>query len=84
LERGAAVHTRLLDGLGATDRGLKRARFAVLLPVDCPAVLIEAGFLSNQAEAAKIATPAYRQKIAEAIGAGIGHYHDRLRAAARD
>lgn len=81
---GAAVHTRLLDGLGATDRGLKRARFAVLRPVSCPAVLVEAGFLSNRAEAARIGTTGHRQRIAEAIGEGIGEYHDRLRAAAKD
>lgn len=81
---GAAVHTRLLDGLGATDRGLKRARFAVLRPVDCPAVLIEAGFLSNRAEAARIGTADYRQQIAEAIGDGIDHYHSRLRMGAKD
>jgi N-acetylmuramoyl-L-alanine amidase len=81
---GAAVHSRLVAGLGATDRGLKRARFAVLRPVDCPAVLVEAGFLSNPAEARRLGTAAYRQDIAEAIGAGIGHYHERLRAAGRD
>lgn len=81
---GAAVHTRLLDALGATDRGLKRARFAVLRPVNCPAVLVEAGFLSNHAEAARIGTPAHRQRIAEAIGEGIGQYHERLRSAVKD
>lgn len=81
---GAAVHRSLLDGLDAPDRGLKRARFAVLRPVECPAVLVEAGFLSNPAEARKIGTAAYRQEIAEAIGEGIGHYHARLREAAPD
>lgn len=81
---GAAVHRSLVEGLEAADRGQKRARFAVLRPVKCPAVLVEAGFLSNPTEARKIATPGYRQKIAEAIGAGIGHYHARLREAAKN
>ncbi len=76
---GAAVHRSLLRRLDATDRGLKRARFAVLRPITCPAVLVEAGFITNPAEARKIGTPAYRQQIAEAIGEGIGHYHSRLR-----
>jgi N-acetylmuramoyl-L-alanine amidase len=74
----------LVDGLKATDRGLKRARFGVLKPVNCPAVLIEAGFLSNQTEARKIGTEAYRQQIAEAIGAGIGAYHAKLREVAKN
>jgi N-acetylmuramoyl-L-alanine amidase len=79
---GAAIHRNLLEELGAVDRGLKRARFAVLRPSECPAVLIEAGFLSNPAEARKIGTPSYRQDIAEAIGEGIDDYGARLREAA--
>jgi len=75
---GATMHSRLVSGLGGEDRGLKRARFAVLRPLDCPAVLVEAGFLSNRAEAGRIATPAHRQRIAEAIGEGVGAYHARL------
>ncbi|MDI1248166.1 MAG: N-acetylmuramoyl-L-alanine amidase [Lacunisphaera sp.] len=78
----AAIHRKLLAELGAVDRGLKRARFAVLRPSECPAVLIEAGFLSNPAEARKISTPSYRQVIAEAIGEGIDDYGARLREAA--
>lgn len=81
---GAAVHRSLLTRLHASDRGLKRARFAVLRPVACPAVLVEAGFLSNTAEARRIGTASYRQEIAEAIAEGVGHYHDRLRTAAKD
>lgn len=81
---GAALHRSLLTRLEAPDRGLKRARFAVLRPLTCPAVLVEAGFLSNPDEARKISTPAYRQRIAEAIGEGIGQYHARLREAAKN
>jgi N-acetylmuramoyl-L-alanine amidase len=81
---GGALQRSLVDKLKATDRGLKRARFGVLRPVNCPAVLVEAGFLSNQAEARKIGTESYRQDIAEAIGDGIGAYHARLREAAKN
>jgi N-acetylmuramoyl-L-alanine amidase len=78
----AAVHRRLLTRLGAVDRGLKRARFAVLREVRCPAILVEAGFLSNQAEARRVATPAHRQNIAEAIADGIGDYAAQARRTA--
>jgi N-acetylmuramoyl-L-alanine amidase len=68
------IHRALLAGLKAPDRGFKHHKFAVLRLTKCPAVLVEAGFLSNDAEARKINTPAYRQKIAEAIAAGIKDY----------
>jgi N-acetylmuramoyl-L-alanine amidase len=36
-----------------------------------PAVLIEAGYLSNAAEARRIASPEYRQVLAEAVAASL-------------
>lgn len=77
------LHRELLDGLKASDRGLKRGRLAVLRAATCPAVLVEAGFLSNDTEARKIATPAYRQRIAEAIAEGIRVYTNRIEGARR-
>lgn len=47
---------------------------AVLRPLKCPGVLVECGFLTSEAEARRIATPAYRQQIAEALHAGIRGY----------
>lgn len=71
---GYHMHARLVGELSTVDRGLKRARFAVLRLVKCPAVLVEAGYLSNEAEAKKIATPAYRAEIAEALALGVQGY----------
>lgn len=39
-----------------------------------PAVLVECGFLSNEAERTKLETPAYQQQMALAIGLGLLHY----------
>lgn len=77
----AAIHRQLVHGLGAVDRGLKRARFAVLRTIRCPAVLVEGGFLSNRTEARNIGSAAYRQELAGAIGDGIQDYDTHLRAA---
>ena len=57
----------LIRSLGAEDRGVKRARFAVLRFAEIPAALIEGGFMTNPAEAKKIYSTAYRQQMAQAI-----------------
>lgn len=81
---GYQVHRHMIQDLRAADRGLKRARWAVLRDVACPAILIEAGFLSNDAEARRIATPEYRQKIAVAIADGVQAYGNILAGVRRN
>ncbi|HUK83747.1 MAG TPA: N-acetylmuramoyl-L-alanine amidase [Verrucomicrobiae bacterium] len=65
------IQQSLLLATHANDRGVRRARFYVLRNAPCPAVLVEAGFLSNRAEEAKILTPEYREALARAIADGI-------------
>lgn len=75
---GYSLQRELLTKLKASDRGLKRGRLAVLRLAPCPAVLVEAGFLSNDEEAKKIATPAYRQQVAEAIADAVRQYANTI------
>jgi len=75
---GYTLQRELLTKLKASDRGLKRGRLAVLRLAPCPAVLVEAGFLSNDEEAKKIATPAYRQQVAEAIADAVRQYANTI------
>ena len=77
------IQRRLVKSTGAEDRGVRRARFAVLRTLSCPGVLIEGGFMSSRKEGALIADAAYRQKIAEAVSAGIVDYALRGRPAAK-
>lgn len=57
------------------DRGIKRARFAVLRRSHNPAILVEGGFLSNSTgDLPLIRTPDFRQKIAQQIADGITQY----------
>lgn len=66
------VHRRILAATGAGDRGVKKARFmGALRNQNRPAILIEGGYLSNPAEARRITTAAYRQKLAEAVAAAL-------------
>jgi N-acetylmuramoyl-L-alanine amidase len=57
----------LVGKLRAEDRGVKRARFAVLRFAEIPAALIEGGFMTHPAEAKKIYSSPYRQQMAQAI-----------------
>jgi N-acetylmuramoyl-L-alanine amidase len=68
------VQKALTRNLAVPDRGVRRARFAVLRDAVMPAVLIEAGFMSHPAEGRKIFTAAYRQKMAQAIVEGLLAY----------
>lgn len=77
-----ALQRELLDRLKAPDRGKKLMHLAVLRPLKCPGVLVECGFLTSDVEVRKIATPAYRQQIAEALQAGIRGYAADVEAAA--
>jgi len=72
LRYAVRLQRALLEINGATDRGVRRARYpAVLRGSSQPAVLIEGGYLSNPHEARKIADPAYRQKLAEAVARAL-------------
>jgi N-acetylmuramoyl-L-alanine amidase len=68
----------LTRNLGVEDRGVHRARFAVLRDATMPAALIEAGFMSHPEEGRKIFTPEYRRKIARSIVEGLNAYKQGL------
>jgi N-acetylmuramoyl-L-alanine amidase len=72
IQYAARLHRAMLKVNGHLDRGVQRARFIrVVREQECPAVLMEGGFLSNEREARRIADPAYRQRIAEALAEGL-------------
>jgi N-acetylmuramoyl-L-alanine amidase len=75
---GYNLHRQLIGELKGSDRGYKRYRLAVLRTLHCPGALVEAAYLSNDAEARKLATPEFRQKIAEALADGIRNYAGAL------
>lgn len=68
------IQKSLVTGLSTEDRGVRRARFAVLRDVTVPAVLIEGGFMSHPSEGKKIFGPTYRKQMAQAIAQGIVAY----------
>ena len=68
------IYHSLLGHIPEFDRGIKRARFAVLRLTKVPAVLVEGGFLTEPGECRLIAQQDWRAKLAQAIGVGIENY----------
>jgi N-acetylmuramoyl-L-alanine amidase len=72
------IQKALVRNNGSEDRGVKRARYAVLRTARMPAVLVEAGFMTNPAEAANIYSAAWRKKTAQAIVTALRNYRSLL------
>lgn len=77
---GYNIQRQLVHDLQTTDRGLRRGRLAVLKTLNCPGVLVEVGFLSNNEECEKFRLPGFRQKIAQSIAEGVVYYHSTVNA----
>ena len=56
---------------GTRNRGVRQAPFRVLMGATMPAVLVEAGFLSNLDEEERFRSIDYRSRVAEAIEAAV-------------
>ncbi len=71
----ADVQSAIIKKTNSKDRGVKHARFLdVLQNQRCPAILVEAGFLSSDREAELIDSVEYRQLLASAIAEGIMNF----------
>jgi N-acetylmuramoyl-L-alanine amidase len=73
-----ALGSSLMERLHCESRGLKIANFYVVRNVCFPAVLIECGFLSNAEDAKQLADESYREKLAQALAAGIAGYRSLM------
>ena len=75
LELAQIVHKHLIKNIPSTkDRGLFQSKFYVINHTTVPAILVEMGFISNDAERAKLVTEKHKQQIAKSIAEGIVEY----------
>ena len=58
------------------DRGVRRARFAVLRLTRMPAILIEGGFLTNVPESQQINDPVWRARLADSVVRGVVSFRE--------
>jgi N-acetylmuramoyl-L-alanine amidase len=68
------IQAELNTLLGTRNRGIKQAPFKILTGVACPAVLIEAAFISNPDEEKKLASEDFQTSVAEAVYRGLAKY----------
>ncbi len=73
------VQGRLSKVNKGPDRGVKTARFRVLVGTHSPAVLTEVGFLSNRRGEALLSSAAHRKKLACAVGSALMEFLEGLK-----
>ncbi len=66
-----------LSSAGIKTRGVRSAKFRVLVGHARPSVLVECGYLTNTVEASRLASGGYQARVAQAIATGV---LDHLRA----
>ena len=60
--------------LGTKDDGTVKSHLYVTMHANMPAILIETAFLTNPSDYAKLSSPDWRQRLAQAIADGIDQY----------
>jgi N-acetylmuramoyl-L-alanine amidase len=68
------VQNRLIRYTRAIDRNEKFARFYVIRNTKMPSILVEGGFVSNEAERKRMKSGRFREALARAIADGIQRY----------
>ena len=78
LDRGenlaADLQNAMTSRMMVANRGIKSRSLFVVRHTRAPAVLVEGGFLSNKIENQMLRNDAYRERIAQALAAGIATY----------
>ncbi|MFH0702343.1 MAG: N-acetylmuramoyl-L-alanine amidase [bacterium] len=68
------IQNKLANAISTPDRGIKNSMFYVIHHTNVPAVLVEIGFLSNDAERFELLTEERKELTAKAIANGILKY----------
>lgn len=68
------IQNQIVSHLETEDRGVKTGNFYVLRMLECPAVLVETAFITNESDEALLADEVKRDQLAAAIARGITDY----------
>ncbi len=68
------IHKHLIAATGLKDRGVKYQNIHVTRETNMPAILLEVGFINHLDDEKKLFDPAFQDRVADAIVAGIYEY----------
>jgi N-acetylmuramoyl-L-alanine amidase len=69
------LQSAIVAATGARDLGVRaRSDLVGFNFADVPVVLVEAGFMTNRREGRRLTTPAYQQRVARGIAAGVAAF----------
>ena len=75
LRAARAMQRALVTTTGAKDNGIvARSDLTGFNWANVPAILVEAGFMTNAEEGARLRTPAYQRVVARALAAGVSAF----------
>ena len=73
----AAAVAESMRGTEGEGLGMRQANYRVLVVTQCPAILVELGYLSNGSDAEMLAESPAQAQLARSIADGIGEYFRR-------
>jgi N-acetylmuramoyl-L-alanine amidase len=76
----ANVLQHMLGATGAYNRGVLRGDYYVIRNAECPAILIEMGFVTHPVEAEQLKNPNYLDRISYGVAKGIVQYLENTQA----
>lgn len=77
LDLAQTLHASLISHIKTRDRGLFKSKFYVINHTNVPAILVEIGFISNDAERAQLISEERKQQTAKSIAEGILKYLEK-------
>lgn len=75
LQLANSIQSAIVDTVKTNNRGVRSANFYVLRNTTMPAILLEAAFISNPYEEARLQNPVFQKNLSAAIFHGIYNYY---------
>ena len=76
----SSVQSRLVYATHANNRGVRSADFYVIKNAECPAILVEIGFVTHPVEAQMLKNSNYLERVSYGVASGVTAYLSDLAA----
>lgn len=76
----SSVQSRLIYATRANNRGVRSADFYVIKNAECPAILVEIGFITHPVEAQMLKNANYLERVSYGVASGVTAYLSDLAA----